>query len=107
MRELLFLDGVARSCKDVATAEEHSACDTTFGHLQESELALFKGELGIAAAQLDTIGGVDFVGGRGVDAEGIELVIDFAGGLIRWPDLWRNQQTTEPEESDPEPHDRV
>jgi hypothetical protein len=78
----------------MAAAEKYGAGNATFEWLQKSELALFEGEFHIAAAELDTIGGVDFVGGRGIDAEGIELVIDFAGGFLRRPDLWRDEGTT-------------
>ena len=107
MRELLFLDDLAGSCEDVAAAEEYGARNTAIERLQESELALFEGEFQIAAAKLDTIGGIDFVCGRGIDTEGIQLFIDFAGRFLRRPDLQRNQEITETEENDAEPHDRV
>ncbi len=74
--------------------------------MQESELALFQGELNVAPTQLNPIGRVNFVKRGGVDAKRVQLVVGFTGGFFGRADTG-GQQTEEPEEHRPEPHARV
>ncbi len=107
MRHLLLFDGVARYGKDVTATEKDGASGAALEQLQESELALLERELYVTAAELNAIGGLNVVERGGVHAECVQLVVDFASGLLRWPDFRGRQQKGEPEENDPEPHIRV
>ena len=106
MRHLLLFHRISRGSKDVATAKEHGAGDAAIERLEERELALFERELCVATVQLDAIGGVNFVERCGIDAESAQLIVDLADSFLRCRDF-HSQQTTEPEESDPELHVRV
>ena len=103
MRHLLLLDGVSGRSKDVTTAKKHGAGDAPLERLQEREFALLERELGIAAAKLNAIGGVNFVERGGIHAQGSQLVISLAGRLLRRRDS-QSQRTTEREDRDPELH---
>src|SRR5258708_25026572 len=85
VRHLLLLDDVARCSNDVTAAEKHGAGDAALELLQESELALFEREQHLAAAELDAIGGVDFVERGGVNAQSAPLVVRLARGVRRPP----------------------
>ena len=88
----------------MTAAEKHGAGGASVEQLQESELALLKRELHVAAAELNAIGGFNFVERGGIDAQRAQLGVDLARGFLRRPDFRTRQQKGEPEESDPEPH---
>ena len=69
---LLFFDRVARCGDDVAAAGEDGASDLTLEGSEEGELAEIEGEVAVAAAEFDAVGGGDFVDGGGIDAERVE-----------------------------------
>ena len=79
---LLFFDGVAGSGDDVAAAREDCAGDLALEGSEEGELSEIESEVAVAAAELDAIGGGDFVDGGGIDAERIEGVVGGAGGVF-------------------------
>src|ERR1700728_1134541 len=68
---LLLFDRVAGRCEDMPAPREDRAGYLTVEGREERELALFKGELCVGAAELDAVGAGDFVGGGRVGAQGV------------------------------------
>jgi hypothetical protein len=80
MAHLLFLDWITRDREDMAAAGEYSTSDAAIEGGEESDMAFFKGEDGIATAKLDAVGGSDAVDSGGIDAQSIDCIIKF----VRW-----------------------
>jgi len=61
--KLLLFDGIARSGEDMAFAGEHCAGNSAADRGEKSEVAFVEEKLPVAAAQLDSIRGLNLVGG--------------------------------------------
>jgi len=77
MRHLLFFHDIARESQGMAAAGEDEACDVAVDGGQESEFAFFEVDFNVAAAEFDTVGGHQLVGGSGIETQGIERVVEF------------------------------
>jgi hypothetical protein len=75
---LLFFYGLTRNREDVAATGVDGARDFTVVRDEESQHAVFKLQLGIAAAKLDAGTGVDLVHSGSVGLRTIEGSEDFA-----------------------------
>jgi hypothetical protein len=81
--ELLFFDEIARSGEDVAAAGKNGASDAAVESGEESELAFVEGEFGIAAVKGDLVGGLDGIDGCGINAKGVESIVELVRGFFR------------------------
>src|SRR5216683_3065397 len=73
---LLLFYGAAGHAERVAASGEHRASSAAVEGGKEAQLAFFKGELHVGAAQFDAIWAVDGVGGGGIDAQSVEGVVE-------------------------------
>jgi hypothetical protein len=74
---LLLFHDIARESQGMAAAGEDEAGDAAVDGGQESEFALFEVDFHVAAAEFDTVGGHQLVGGSGIETQGIERVVEF------------------------------
>ena len=81
-RHLLFFDYFAREGESMTAAGEDETGDPTVDGSEESEFSFFEIDFHIAATKFDSVGSDKLVGGSGIEAEGVERVVEFAGGLI-------------------------
>ncbi len=74
---LLFFDRIARSRQNVTAPGKDGAGNLLIERREKGERPLFKGENGIAAPQLDVIGGCDAINIGGIDAQRLDRIIQF------------------------------
>ncbi len=74
---LLFFDGIARGGKHVTAPGKNSAGNLAIERGEKGDRTLFKGENGIATAQLDVIGRDDAINIGGIDAQRPDRIIQF------------------------------
>jgi len=79
---LLFLDRFTRERQSVAAAGEDEAGDAAVHGSQKSKFAFFKIDFHVAATELDAVGGRELVGGRRIETQGVDGVVEFVGRLI-------------------------
>jgi len=77
---LLLFDGVAGESENVPAARKNGAGDLVIERRKKNQLALIKGDFGIAATQLDAMLGFNLINGSGVEAQGIEGIVELVGG---------------------------
>src|SRR5277367_6039485 len=106
MRHLLFFDDFARESEGMAAAGKNEAGDAAVDRRQESEFAFLEINLDIAAAKFDAISGNEFVGGCGIETQGVEGVVEFARRLIGGTRDRQRNETRQNEKCRPRPHAR-
>ena len=106
MRHLLLFDDIARESQGMAAAGEDEARGAAVEGGQESEFAFFEVDFNVAAAEFDTVGGRELVGGSGIDAQGIERVVEFVRRLLGGGRDGRRNETPQDEKCHPWPHAR-
>ena len=79
-RHLLFFDGVARESENVAAAGKNGAGDFVIQRGEKNQFALIEGDFGIAATQLYVMLGFNLISGSGVEAQGVEGIVELMGG---------------------------
>src|SRR5260370_16974925 len=75
--QLLFFERVAWSGQNVPPAGENRAGNLAVERTKEGQKAVVEEQLSIAAAELDAVGGLYFVGCRRIDFQMIQLVHTF------------------------------
>lgn|SRR5271165_1072319 len=79
---LLFFHGFAREGQCVAAAGENETGDVTIHGSEKSEFAFFEINFDVAAAEFDAVGGCELIGGRRIESQGVESVVEFVRGLV-------------------------
>jgi len=74
---LLLFDGIARDRENVTAPGKNSACNPAIERGEKGDRTLFKGENGIASAQLDVIRGGEAINIGGIDAQRPDRIIQF------------------------------
>ncbi len=74
---LLFFDRITRGRQDMTAPGIDGARNPPIERREKGERPLFKGENGIAAPQLDVIGGSDAINIGDIDAQGLYRIIQF------------------------------
>src|SRR4029077_10419312 len=82
-RHLLFFDNRSWKNQRVAVACKDCARNAALEWSKEGDHAIFKGKFRVAAAQLDTVCGVDGVNGGGIETQGVQRVVELARRQVR------------------------
>lgn len=98
--ELLFLDEIARSGEDVAAAGKNGAGDAAVERGEECEFTFVEGEFGIAAVEGDLVGGLDGIDGGGINAKGVEGIVELVRRFFRGAEDAGDCQASDGEEYD-------
>ena len=101
---MLFFNGVAGKSENVAAAGKDSAGDLVIERRKKNQLTLIERDFGIAATQLDAMLGLNLISGSGVEAQGVEGVIELMGGARRGTRGLGCCKATQHEEGCCEPH---
>src|SRR5258708_29305551 len=90
---LLLFDGFARRRQNVAAPGKDGAGNLPVKRRKKAERPFVKGEDGVAAPQLNAIGGRDAISIGGVDAERLDGIVEFMRGSFRGGKDCRRQET--------------
>jgi hypothetical protein len=77
---LLLFGGVAGESENVAAAGKNDAGDFVIERSKKNQLTLIKGNFRIAATQLDAMLRFNLISGSGIEAQGIEGIVELMGG---------------------------
>ena len=80
---MLLFDGVAGKSENAAAAGKNSAGDFVIERSKKNQLTLIEGDFRVAATKLDAMLGLNLISGSGIEAQGVEGIVELMGGARR------------------------